>query len=1122
MTNTPPVKIVKASAGSGKTFSLTAHYISLLFKENISFSQILAITFTNKATAEMKHRILSVLEGLARDNGQYPHYKEVIQQLNPHLNAEEIRLKAQQIYRQILHRYGLFAVTTIDGFVQKIIRSFSYELEIGSAYRLEMNMDKVKKDLSVRLNKVLNDRTDLLQWVIKYAREQIENGKHWNYTHTLLELASEIFKERYQSFHNAVKDLKSEDRSIIFETIDQINREKISGFEKTLNNYFADAKRIYAQHTIDVAAFQGKSRNPIPKLTDLDVSADLLSFYDKLTPYIDVPEKWQNKGLDHQMQALYDTLNPVFKQIQLFYQENAPEYFLALALKENIYYLHLLQEMSVLLRDYREDHGVMLISESQSLLKEINKTGLDNASFIWEKVGTHFKHLLFDEFQDTSSSQWNNFVPLLLNMLAERTPNTSLADHLIVGDIKQSIYRWRSGDWTLLDRKVAIDLGTQLTQEHSLQENYRSLDNIIDFNNFLYKYGPQWLQDQLNEKVKNNIGEESYENWWQKEGLDQQITRAYQTSFQQKPLKNNKINRGGTVHITVLPLEKGNRSSRQNQTKELALIQLGNTVLNWLQTGKYLPNQIGILVRTNGEAQEVVEHLLAIQQPLPSENRFNVVSGEALLLTNNRAIKLIINSLKVMVSNPKEAAVFKANCLYLFHQKENEPFDVDNSIWFNFVDTSDIKLWGSTLPEILKQQWESIQLRPLSELIEFLIQAYHLDLNEGDIPFLLAFKDLVENFTTLGEQGILSFLTYWEEDGIKKALPAAAGTDAIEVLTIHKSKGLAFDVVMIPFCSWSLDPSHLRDFWVSTENTHYEILQAVPVKYNANKVGKSSLYRAYYEEMLFNYLDALNMLYVATTRTIRTLYISVPGPSSTPNLIADLLIQVLEQFHQELSVDYDEGIVFPKAEPPFEPQESIPIHKIEKKSVTLSESKDYWNWRLHQYPISEHLNRALDSKKIRADLLLLGEQDPNIRLGLILHEVLSKTDQPQDIIRLLSRMQAEGLIKMGEIDFLKEKASTIFENRDLNDILKKNYPSLNEQSILHQTGKIFRPDKVLIGPSETIILDFKFTGKKEHHFIDKDHIKQIKEYRHILQEMGYPNVQGYLFYAFFDTLVPVQ
>src|SRR5690606_20081824 len=186
---------------------------------------------------------------------------------------------------------------------------------------------------------------------------------------------------------------------------------------------------------------------------------------------------------------------------------------------------------SNLLSDYRNDHGVMLISESQSLLKEINKTGIDNASFIWEKVGTHFKHLLFDEFQDTSSSQWYNFVPLLSNMLAERPAKSPLADHLIVGDIKQSIYRWRSGDWTLLDRQVAADLGRERIAEHSLQENYLSRDNIIDLNNFLFKYGPKWLQDVLNEKVRQDVGAEAYRHWWQNEGFDQQIIRAYHTSF---------------------------------------------------------------------------------------------------------------------------------------------------------------------------------------------------------------------------------------------------------------------------------------------------------------------------------------------------------------------------------------------------------------------------------------------------------------------------------------------------------------------------------------------------------------------------------------------------------------
>ncbi|GAA4802717.1 UvrD-helicase domain-containing protein [Olivibacter ginsenosidimutans] len=1122
MFSVPPVKIVKASAGSGKTFSLTAHYIALLFKGNTSFSQVLALTFTNKATAEMKHRILSVLENLALDKDTHHAYKDLILSLYPNLNAAEISLRARQIYRQILHHYSLFSVTTIDGFVQKIIRSFSYELEIGSSYRLEMNLDKVKKDLSVRLNKVLNDRPDLLQWIIRYAREQIEQGKTWNYTHTLLELANELFKERYQPFHDAIKALKEEDRLTVFETIDELNKEEIKSFETTLKSLLSTAKSIYDAHPVDVTDFNGKSRNFIPKLADLQEIDDPVAVYQKLLPYIDAPEKWQ-KSMSPPMQVLYDALNAHLKKVKEYYETQAPPYFLALALKENIYYLNLLQEMSSLLRDYREENGVMLISESQSLLREINKTGTANTSFIWEKVGTHFKHLLFDEFQDTSSSQWSNFVPLLTNMLAESAPDEPLAQHLIVGDIKQSIYRWRSGDWTLLDRQVARDLGEHHIQEYSLQENYRSLDNIIDFNNFLYQYAPQWLQEELNDKVRKGIGDEAYEDWWLRHGYDQQLINAYQTSFQQKPVHKSDTNRGGQVTVNVLPLEKGNRSSRQKQTKELALHQMGDTVLQWLSTGKYLPGQIGILVRTNQEAQDVIEHLLSIQQGLATDQRFNVISGEALLLANNRAVKLVISSLRAMMTATNDAAIYKATCLYLFHQKEEEPFLLDPKIWFDLANKPAIADWGNTLPKVIREQWESMQLRPLSELVELLIQGYGLTNNTSDIPYLLAFKDLIERFSALGEQGIPAFLNYWEEEGVKKALPAGEGSNAIEILTIHKSKGLAFDVVMIPFCSWNLDATHLRDFWVNTADTPYEILQAVPVKYNAHKIGKSFLYKAYYEEMLFNYLDALNMLYVATTRTIKELYITLPDANQTPTLIADVLLQVLQRFHGDLQIPYEDGIRFPAHETPFQQQRHSTVEKSEKNKLRIGKVNAHsWVWSLTQYPVSGHLNQALDSQKIKTELLLLGEEDPNIRLGLILHEALSKLNDPTAITRCLSQLQAEGLIKAEEIHSLTERLQRIFDNPELKLFFSDRYQPLSEKSIITAQGKILRPDKVFLGATETLILDFKFTGKKNDELINKDHLLQVKEYRQLLLEMGYPQVRGYVYYAFFDKLIAVQ
>src|SRR5690606_32289757 len=384
------------------------------------------------------------------------------------------------------------AISTIDGFYQKIIRSFSFELGLNAAYRLEMNSDKVKQDLVVRLNKLLNDRDDLLQWIINYARKQIENDRNWNYTTVLKKLADELFKERFHPFDEAISQLSESDRQVVFTTISDLSDELITRFEKEIERLLKIATEIVNSSGVSSDLFLRKSQNLIPKIPSL--APDNLEAIDKFADYIDNPEKWQKNGVSGAVSDLYNKLNPLLRQILNYKEEHSRTYFLAKAVQANFYYLRLLKEMSVLLADYRAEHDVSLISDAQNLLKEINRHQDQNISFIYEKVGHRYKYFLFYEFQDTSSNQWYNFQPLLVNALASTEGNRSIPHHLIVGDVKQSIYRWRNGDWRILQYQSTRDLGDHHIRFQTLQENYRSLPNIIKFNNFLFTQAPKLLQ----------------------------------------------------------------------------------------------------------------------------------------------------------------------------------------------------------------------------------------------------------------------------------------------------------------------------------------------------------------------------------------------------------------------------------------------------------------------------------------------------------------------------------------------------------------------------------------------------------------------------------------------------
>ncbi|MGK9117269.1 UvrD-helicase domain-containing protein [Olivibacter jilunii] len=1114
MANLPPVKILKASAGSGKTFSLAAHYISLLFTSKVHFSEILAVTFTNKATAEMKHRILTVIEGLALGSEAVESYRNIILEAHPQLSRQDIQQKAMEVYRQILHNYSRFAISTIDGFYQKIIRSFSFELGLNAAYRLEMNSDKVKQDLVVRLNKLLNDRDDLLQWIINYARKQIENDRNWNYTTVLKKLADELFKERFHPFDEAISQLSEADRQVVFTTISDLSDELITRFEKEIERLLKIATEIVNSSGVSSDLFLRKSQNLIPKIPSL--ASDNLEAIDKFADYIDNPEKWQKNGVSGAVSDLYNKLNPLLRQILNYKEEHSRTYFLAKAVQANFYYLRLLKEMSVLLADYRAEHDVSLISDAQNLLKEINRHQDQNISFIYEKVGNRYKYFLFDEFQDTSSNQWYNFQPLLVNALASTEGNRSIPHHLIVGDVKQSIYRWRNGDWRILQYQSTRDLGDHHIRFQTLQENYRSLPNIIKFNNFLFTQAPKLLQQIINDKIYTEIGDSLYNSWWQASGYTQILTDAYAETVQKIP--SDKGEEGGRVTVSFFPVTSSFAKTRGKEIKPAALKALSDTIINWLTEGRYQARQIGILVRNNTEAREIIEYLLHIQKELDESHKFEVISGDALLLVNNPGIRLLINTLKAMITPVEEASLYRANCLLLYQQVYGLNQEDEASIWLNATQY-DIKVWGKILPPIVINNWYVWQQHPLTELVESLINGYGITHDEATIPYLIAFRDIIAEFSSQGERGIASFLGYWDEEGKTKALPANEGSNAVEIMTIHKSKGLAFDVVMIPFCSWELDGMVNSNFWVDTSGTSYEILRSVPVKYNSMLV-KSSLFKAYLEEMLFNYMDALNLLYVATTRARKELYISAPDikeGKESDSLIADVLRSVLALHSDELGIEYSHGIVYPSTTP-FKDIKKSPILpvKYQEGCIDFWESPPNYNWSFNKYPISELLKEALDNRKIKKELLSLGEQNAATRQGLLLHELLSLTTEIAEFPNYLHAMQSEGLITKDELMTLLDEAIRLRNNEQLAALLDKPYQSLNEQRIITKDGSVLRPDKVLIGEHETIILDFKFTGMER-----PQHIAQVKEYQQNLQEMGYPNIRTFLFYAFNNRLVEV-
>lgn len=1112
-----PLKILKASAGSGKTFSLTVHYLTLLLSKENSYREILAVTFTNKATAEMKERILGVLQALAigDDSKKTNDYRNLLLARVPALNFETLQEKASQVYRKILHDYSHFTISTIDGFSQKVIRSFTYELNLDAGYKIEMNTNKVKQELTVMLNQLLDERPDLLDWIIAYADKKIANNENWNYRQQLMKLAGLIFSEHFQEFDGY---LNMADAKEVFNLLDKEVDTKTKTFLEAFSQAITTFNALVANFGLQADELKGKSRNKLfsasktnPNISKL-TPTELQKLFDKFLGLMDNEDAFtdQNKTVRYDIiQQLTPALHSMADLYRYF-----PTYLAYQAVQSNLYYLRLLKEMSNLLSQWRKENSAQLISDSQILLSKLGLDENNDPTFIWEKIGNRYNYFLFDEFQDTSRIQWKNYSPLLINALGNASGE--LSEHLIVGDVKQSIYRWRNGDWRILLHQVEQQVSdvfhlmpdnrANFIESGSLDTNFRSLPNIITLNNYLFKTIPHKLQDILNEKVFDNLTTEGKE-WWKESGNDKMLINAYANSEQLTPdNKQADPSKPGSIDIVYFPVTSG--AWRRNQVEEASISALCKQVGEWITNKRYQAHQIGILVRSNAQARIVIQYLMDFKNTHSIE--FEVISGDALALISNDAILLLIETLKALVFNSDKHIIHRAKIAYLYHVIQNN-VSFDNDIWLDFK-SNEIKDLKNVLPHELIDNWENWQKLPLVHLIEKLIEIYHLtDKGNIHLPYILAFKDIISSFSNNGERGIIQFLDFWEEDGKRAVLPSNGKVNAIEVTTIHKSKGLAYDVVMLPFCSWDLDGMTNGDFWIQTFDTPFAELGKVPIKYNGN-VGDSIFYKQYFEEMLFNYMDALNTLYVATTRAVEHLYISAPSFKETVDkktgeimglevkneYISDLIYQVLDYIEAPFQLENGEIHI----------QHAIPSQEEEETTSPNFIALD-------RYPISKELEKALEksSKRTINNILMLEKAS---QYGILAHEIMSEVSNERDIDAWVDKYIEDGILSNEERPIILREIRQIWHHPEINKWLIGNYKIWNEASIITADGETIRPDKVFTNREETIVLDFKFT---QSDYVG--HKSQVDKYIKTLHNLGYNNIKGYLYYAKINELVEV-
>lgn len=1074
--------IYKASAGSGKTFSLTVHYVQLVLQQPHLYKRILAVTFTNKATAEMKSRILEVLRWLATGHQKGKDYERALLTKLPDTNATAIAAQARNVYQLILHDYSRFSITTIDAFVQRIIRSFAWELGIDGGFTLQLSQDPVKDDLAKRLFMRLDTDKDLQDWVIGIATERLEEGKRWDFRQDMMQLANEIFKEKFKSFEEAMAHFNEQEMQTAFTSLLKSVQSCISNTEQKWKNAGKAVVEALAKAGLEKQDFHygnGGFINYFFKAAEGQVAAPGT----RVLEVADNPEKMAAKKADEvakeQIATLRPTIQRYLEQLIRWYADDIVPYNTAKAIRQNLGMLRLMRVFAEELAAYRKDNNALLISDTHHLLRELTKD--TSASFIYEKTGHRYQHYLIDEFQDTSTFQWENFLPLLTETLAQGNYN------LIVGDVKQAIYRWRNGDWRLLLSKVQQQLQAFRPQVKTLQENYRSTKQVIDFNNLLFHIAPKLLQASLSNEIANAPA--AIQQWLTQKGYDSIFNDAYADSYQKLPanVKNN-----GLVCMQYIELQDA-----VNYEDEV-LPHLSTQIQALLGEG-YKPSDICILTRTNAEARIIVEYLVANQQE--QLYKFGVISGDALMLQNNQAIQMLLCALR-WLNNPKHTIALAQLRQLLYVQN-----GMLANRWEVYASNGD----NSVLPVQLQHHAASLKQLPLLELINQLIILFGL----ADVPrhtaYLLAFTDKVQEWLRYGDAGLQEFLQYWDEDGFKTSLPATDSDNAVEVVTIHKSKGLAYNIVLMPFINWDLlhkGGKSAPTLWADNSQTPFNNIPIVPVQYK-KELALSAFAEAYYEELVLTAMDNLNVMYVAFTRAKQRLYGWAPMKKKTDKTtdtfpykhVGDLIRAVAEStavlpgneytdVRKDWQKDTNSWMIGTALQP---------THPSEIKSLIATPAIYFTDWRA-----------AISVRSKGIDVKDGEEQSLPRKQGVLLHDLLSKLTHPQALPEALKRLRREGWID----DYQQVKLEQILTDVLHLDVLKPwhsgQYKRLAERNLLTLERQLRRPDLVLYNNESCLVYDFKFTATDDP---KEKHLQQVQTYMEQLAAMGFKEVSGCIVYG---------
>lgn len=1083
MTNSYALTIYKASAGSGKTFTLSVEYIKLLIKDPQSYRSTLAVTFTNKATEEMKLRILSQLYGIWK---LLPDSKSYIDKIKEDLDVTEEYMseRAGIALHNIVHNYSYFRIETIDSFFQSVLRNLARELDLTANLRIELNDYQIERNAVDELINSLDENSELLTWIMEYIRENMDDDKDWNVIGNIKRFGENIFREYYKTNSKKLNERLLEEG--FFKQYTTKLRQMRNEAEVEMQNEAAQFFDALNHNGIEINDLNNGKNGPAGYFIKIKkgiynntiVTKRLQKVLDEGSESSWVKQKSSKETQGIVRELANSTLTPLVHHAEDVRQKNWYIYGSAVLTLRHLNQLRLLNSIENKVRMMNVEQNRFLLSDTHTLLHSLIRD--TDSPFIFEKIGNYLENIMIDEFQDTSTVQWQNFKVLLEECMSHGEQQ----GNLIVGDVKQSIYRWRSGDWRMLNNiEREFPYLNSMLNVCSLDTNYRSSRRVITFNNAFFKRASELEYADQKSSTPDTSSPE-------------QLKKAYSDVAQKVPsFRDNH----GYVSINLLPNEDYRQQALQKTAEAVSLL---------LDSGANY-SDIAILVRSNDIIQLIAEFFA---NELPD---VKIVSDEAFRLDSSVSVNIIVNAM-LWLTHPDnilaKAYIAKAYQTYVLKKSEQET----NKL------LATAEGIDSALPCALIDKRNDLLTMPIFELAEQIYTLFNIGNIKGEDAYLYAFYDALTDFIANNTADIDSFVEEWNDSIAEKTIQASA-IDGIRIITIHQSKGLEFEHVVIPFCDWTLEKGNT--IWCTPQVEPYNELPLIPVDFSASQM-KGTIYEFdYNEEHLQNCVDNLNLLYVAFTRAASSLFvIAQRGTPSSRSYIVEQAITDIKLEGSSLDGDPSDK----KAELLFSYGElEIVETKAKKKSDNIfTPEVENMNVDMATFSNKVEFKQSNKSRDFVADDDENTDDDDRkqlsyIKTGKILHYLFSTINTTDDIDTSLAQLEMDGLIEESDTNIkrLRDMLHKRFSNRQVADWFSSRWTLFNECTILDydaatDTVREHRPDRVMKDEKtgEVVIVDFKFGSPRP------EYVEQVNRYKALTQNMGYHNVKGYLWFVYSNRI----